>query len=134
MRLLCHLWVIAFKKLKEQLDETTLPLIASLSALSFIIMMFNIPIPGGTSGHAVGASLIAILFGPWVASLCVSLVLSDSSTCFWRWWCDNVWCQCPFNGIYLLFLFLLSLSNLQNRNRLHRMSAVGLALCVLRWF
>lgn len=69
------LWVIAFKKLKEQLDETTLPLIASLSALSFIIMMFNIPIPGGTSGHAVGAALIAILFGPWVASLCVSLVL-----------------------------------------------------------
>ena len=69
------LWVIAFKKLKEQLDETTLPLIASLSALSFIIMMFNIPIPGGTSGHAVGASLIAILFGPWVASLCISLVL-----------------------------------------------------------
>lgn len=69
------LWIIAFKKLKEQLDETTLPLIASLSALSFIIMMFNIPIPGGTSGHAVGAALIAILFGPWIASLCVSLVL-----------------------------------------------------------
>lgn len=69
------LWVIAFRKLKEQLSETTLPLIASLSALSFIIMMFNIPIPGGTSGHAVGAGLIAILFGPWVASLCISLVL-----------------------------------------------------------
>lgn len=69
------LWIIAFRKLKEQLDETTLPLIASLSALSFIIMMFNIPIPGGTSGHAVGAGLIAILFGPWVASLCISLVL-----------------------------------------------------------
>ncbi|MFW9618571.1 MAG: cobalt transporter CbiM [Sulfurospirillum sp.] len=69
------LWVIAFKKLKQDLNETTLPLIASLSALSFIIMMFNIPIPGGTSGHAVGASLIAILFGPWIASVCVSLVL-----------------------------------------------------------
>ena len=62
------LWVIAFKKLKQDLNETTLPLIASLSALSFIIMMFNIPIPGGTSGHAVGASLIAILFGQWIAA------------------------------------------------------------------
>lgn len=69
------LWVVAFRKLKEELSETTLPLIASLSALSFIIMMFNIPIPNGTSGHAVGAALIAILFGPWVASLCISLVL-----------------------------------------------------------
>lgn len=69
------LWVIAFRKLKEELDEKTLPLIASLSALSFVIMMFNIPIPGGTSGHAVGAALIAILFGPWIAFLCISLVL-----------------------------------------------------------
>lgn len=76
------LWVIAFKKLKDQLDETTLPLIATLSALSFIIMMFNIPIPGGTSGHAVGAGLIAILFGPWVASLCISLVLCVQALVF----------------------------------------------------
>ena len=69
------LWAVAFKKLKEKLDEQTLPLIASLSALSFIIMMFNIPIPGGTSGHAVGVALIAILFGPWIGFLSVSLVL-----------------------------------------------------------
>jgi len=69
------LWAIAFKKLKEKLDEETLPLIASLSALSFVIMMFNIPIPGGTSGHAVGVALIAILFGPWIGFLSISLVL-----------------------------------------------------------
>ena len=46
------LWFIAFNKLKAKLDEETLPLLSSLSALSFVIMMFNIPIPGGTSGHA----------------------------------------------------------------------------------
>ena len=38
-------------------------------------MMFNIPIPGGTTGHAVGASLIAIIMGPWTAVLAVSVVL-----------------------------------------------------------
>ena len=69
------LWMIGFKKLKEQLNEETLPLIGALSALSFIVMMFNIPIPGGTSGHAVGAVLIAILFNPWIASIALSLVL-----------------------------------------------------------
>ena len=34
------------------------------AAFSFVIMMFNVPIPGGTTGHAVGAVLVAILFGP----------------------------------------------------------------------
>ena len=38
-------------------------------------MMFNIPVPGGTTGHAVGAGIIAILLGPWAAVLAVSVVL-----------------------------------------------------------
>jgi len=69
------LWVYGFKKLKKTLNEETLPLIGVLSAMSFIIMMFNIPIPGATSGHAVGAVLIAILFDPWIGFVSVSLVL-----------------------------------------------------------
>ncbi len=69
------LWIKAFSHLKEKLDEETLPLIASLSALSFVIMMFNIPVPGGTSGHAIGVALITILFGPWIGFLSISLVL-----------------------------------------------------------
>ena len=69
------LWVYGFKKLKKKLNEETLPVIGALAALSFVIMMFNIPVPGGTSGHAIGAALIAMLFGPWVGYVSVSLVL-----------------------------------------------------------
>jgi cobalt/nickel transport system permease protein len=69
------LWVKAFNELKKSLDEESLPLLSSLSALSFIIMMFNIPIPGGTSGHALGVALIAIVFGPWIGALSLSVVL-----------------------------------------------------------
>jgi len=76
------LWIYGLKKLKEKLNEETLPLIGALSAMSFIIMMFNIPIPGGTSGHAVGAALIAILFGPWVGFISVSLVLLIQAVVF----------------------------------------------------
>jgi len=76
------LWVYGFKRLKEILDEETMPLIGALSALSFIIMMFNIPIPGGTSGHAVGVALIAILFNPWIGFVSVSLVLLIQSIIF----------------------------------------------------
>ena len=76
------LWIIGFKKLKKRLNEETLPLIGALSALSFIVMMFNIPIPGGTSGHAIGATLIAILFNPWIGFISVSLVLLIQSVIF----------------------------------------------------
>lgn len=69
------LWAIGFKKLKEKLNEETLPLIGALSALSFIVMMLNIPLPGGTSGHVVGAVLISLLLDPWIAFISVSLVL-----------------------------------------------------------
>jgi len=65
----------AFKKLRSKLSEKTLPLISTLSALSFVIMMFNIPIPGGTSGHAIGTAAISVLIDPWIASLSVSIVL-----------------------------------------------------------
>ena len=76
------LWMYGFKKLKSSLNEETLPLIGALSAMSFIIMMFNIPIPGGTSGHAVGAALISILFNPWIGFISVSLVLLIQATVF----------------------------------------------------
>jgi len=69
------LWAYGFKKLKEKLNEKTLPLLGALSALSFIIMMFNVPVPGGTSGHAIGTALIAIMFDPWIAFISVSFVL-----------------------------------------------------------
>jgi len=76
------LWIYGFKKLKEKLNENTLPLIGSLTALSFIIMMLNVPIPGGTSGHALGTALISILFGPWIAFISISLVLLIQAVIF----------------------------------------------------
>jgi cobalt/nickel transport system permease protein len=45
-------------------------------------MMFNIPVPGGTSAHAVGAVAIAILFGPWVGFVSLSLVLLIQAVVF----------------------------------------------------
>lgn len=68
-------WAIALKKIKKELSHKHIPYIAMSAAFSFLIMMFNIPVPGGTSGHAVGAGIIAILLGPWAAVLAVSVVL-----------------------------------------------------------
>ncbi|MCR4428263.1 MAG: cobalt transporter CbiM [Caldiserica bacterium] len=68
-------WVLSLAKLKRTLKSKAVPLLAFGTAFIFIIMMFNVPIPGGTTGHAVGASLVTILLGPWAASLATSLVL-----------------------------------------------------------
>jgi len=76
------LWAYGFKKLKEKLNEKTLPLLGALSALSFVIMMFNVPVPGGTSGHAIGTALIAIMFDPWIAFIAVSFVLLIQAVVF----------------------------------------------------
>jgi cobalt/nickel transport system permease protein len=66
---------IAVQKVKRQMTTRLIPFLGMSAAFSFLIMMFNIPIPGGTSGHAVGGAIIALLFGPWVATISVSVAL-----------------------------------------------------------
>jgi cobalt/nickel transport system permease protein len=68
-------WAIASSRVKKTLKVQQVPLLAIGAAFSFVIMMFNIPIPGGTTGHAVGAVLVAILLGPWAATIAVSVAL-----------------------------------------------------------
>ena len=68
-------WTVSLKKLKKELSTKHIPYMAMAAAFSFLIMMFNIPIPGGTTGHAVGAGIIATLLGPWTAVIAVSMVL-----------------------------------------------------------
>ena len=77
-------WAVALKKIKKELSHKHIPYLAMAAAFSFLIMMFNIPVPGGTTGHAVGAGIIAILLGPWAAVLAVSS--SDyPGDHLWRW-------------------------------------------------
>jgi cobalt/nickel transport system permease protein len=68
-------WGIATQRVKSVLNNRTIPLLAIFSALSFTIMMFNVPVPGGTTAHGVGAGLIAIILGPWAAVIAVSVAL-----------------------------------------------------------
>ncbi len=65
----------AVKKIEKKMDKKLIPYLGMAAAFSFLIMMFNIPIPGGTTGHAVGAAIIALLLGPWVTFIAVSVAL-----------------------------------------------------------
>jgi cobalt/nickel transport system permease protein len=68
-------WYRGLQKLRQTMNARSTPLIALLAAFAFVIMMFNVPLPGGTTGHAVGGALAAIILGPEVATIAVSIAL-----------------------------------------------------------
>ncbi len=69
------IWYYAGKKLSTELRSKQVPLLALAAAFSFVIMMFNVPIPGGSTGHAVGGAIIGIVLGPWAAVIAISVAL-----------------------------------------------------------
>lgn len=75
-------WYKSLKNLSKSYNVKKIPFLALASAFTFVIMMFNIPIPGGTSGHAVGATLLTIAFGLDLTILAISLALFVQSLVF----------------------------------------------------
>ncbi|MCL4378320.1 MAG: cobalt transporter CbiM [Actinobacteria bacterium] len=68
-------WIMAVRKVKEEVPKEKIPLLGIGAAFSFLLMMFNVPIPGGTTAHALGATLLAILLGPWPAAISITIAL-----------------------------------------------------------
>jgi cobalt/nickel transport system permease protein len=68
-------WWVALRRLKRTLHTRLVPRVSLFAAFSFVVMMFNIPLPGGTTGHATGVALAAIVLGPSAAILAVSTAL-----------------------------------------------------------
>jgi cobalt/nickel transport system permease protein len=75
MAAMVPVWVHAVKKVKVELPKDKVPLLGVGASFSFLAMMFNVPLVGGTTGHAVGGTLIALLFGPDAACIAVSVAL-----------------------------------------------------------
>lgn len=78
------------------------------AAFSFVIMMFNLPIPGGTTGHAVGGVLLAILLGPWAACIAITVALVVQALLFGDGGITAIGANCfnmafvlPFVGYYV---------------------------------
>jgi cobalt/nickel transport system permease protein len=69
------IWITAGRRVRKVVKSRFVPLLAIGAAYSFLVMMFNVPIPDGTTAHAVGAVLIAVVLGPWAAVVAVSIAL-----------------------------------------------------------
>ena len=76
------LWAYAARRVKRDLDADTLPFLAAYTALSFVLMMVALPLPGGTTVHAAGIGLLAVSIGGWMAFLAISLVLAMQALLF----------------------------------------------------
>ena len=69
------LWWWAGREFTRRVGDEALPRLAVFTALAFLLSSLMLPLPGGTSGHAIGVGLLALIFGPWVAFLSYTLVL-----------------------------------------------------------
>ncbi len=75
-------WWVALRRIRRVLMTRVIPLISVFAAFSFVVMMFNLPLPGGTTAHAVGIAVAAIVLGPWGAILSLSIALAIQALLF----------------------------------------------------
>ncbi len=115
-------WTAASKIVKKTFKAKQVPLLAIGAAFSFVIMMINIPIPGGSTGHAVGGVLLAILLGPWAASIAITVALVVQALLFGDGGITAIGANCfnmafvlPFAGYYIYKL--LSYNSAANSSR-----------------
>ena len=107
-------WTYSVKKIKTEIPKAKMPLLGIGAAFSFLGMMFNIPLPGGTTGHAVGGTLIAILTGSpaagcisvSIALLLQALLFGDGGILAFGANCFNMAFVLPFLGFYIYRFFL----------------------------
>jgi cobalt/nickel transport system permease protein len=66
---------VCVARARRDLDDRTAPMAGLVAAFVFAVQMLNFPILPGVSGHLLGGALCAILVGPYVGAICVSIVL-----------------------------------------------------------
>ena len=73
---------VSLKKTKGSLDSQTAPMAGLVAVFIFAAQMINFPVAAGTSGHLMGGALAAILVGPWVAVLVMTVVVGIQALVF----------------------------------------------------
>ena len=103
-------WATAGKRVRKVVKSRYVPLLAIGAAYSFLVMMFNVPVPDGTTAHAVGAVLIAVILGPWAAIIAVSTALAiqalffgDGGVLSYGVNCFNMAFVMPMVGYFLVY-------------------------------
>lgn len=101
-------WYRSIKTVVRDFPQERFSALGVAAACSFLAMMFNIPLPGGTTGHAVGGTVLAILLGPQAACIALTIALAIQALLFGDGGiiafganCFNLAFVCPFAGYYV---------------------------------
>jgi cobalt/nickel transport system permease protein len=116
-------WMTAGRRVRKVVRNRYVPLLALGAAYCFLVMMFNVPIPDGTTAHAVGGVLVAVLLGPWAAVIGVSTALliqafffGDGGVLAFGANCFNMAIVMPFVG-YAVYLAIARRTSLTSTRR-----------------
>jgi cobalt/nickel transport system permease protein len=66
---------LSLRRAGREVLESRAALTGLVAAFVFAAQMLNFPVASGTSGHVLGGVLAAVLVGPWLGSLAVTIVL-----------------------------------------------------------
>ena len=134
--IMAPLWFWASRIVNKTLKAKQIPYLAFSACFVFIVMMFNIPMPGGSTGHAVGGTMAAILLGPWAALIAITVALAVQAILFGDGGitalganCFNMAFVLPFIGYYSYKL--LSISSKKDSMRRAVAAAVGAYIGIL---
>ena len=75
-------WATSARRVRRKVKQRDVPLLAIGAAFCFLVMMLNVPVPDGTTAHAVGGVLVAVLLGPEAAVIAVSVALAIQALFF----------------------------------------------------
>ena len=124
-------WYAALRRIKQLLATRAIPLISVFAAFSFVVMMFNLPLPGGTTGHAVGVGVAAIVLGPWGSILAISIALAIQALFFGDGGITTLGANCFNMAIigsfvaYVVYRVIAANSNLNSRQRVLAAAVAG---------
>ncbi len=73
---------VALRQTTDRIKDSQIPLAGLAAAFIFAAQMFNFPVAAGTTGHLIGGALAAILLGPRMGALVVSIVVVVQALAF----------------------------------------------------
>lgn len=101
--LMLPIWIYALNELRYN-EPKRMRKIAIASTFAFFIMMFNVPISGGSAGVVVGGTIIALVVGPWAAVLAISVALGLQALILGYGGLGTYAANCFFMAVLTLFI------------------------------
>src|SRR5499427_8837458 len=123
-------WYASLRRVRRTLNARLIPLISVFAAFCFIVMMFNLPLPGGTTSHAIGVSIAAIVLGPAGSILAISIALAIQALFFGDGGITTLGANC-FNmavvGSFVAYAVYQAVATRSARTSRRRIFAAGIA-------